>query len=154
MKLENLGPWVFQIFFCSIPLFPLLLWLKWNIYYTLVLPCKCLQLVFFPHISSLLSDWLISSDLSSHSFCNLHSGVIFRLCFKPQVLYFPLLSCWKFSALHSLWPLFLEVPLHSSFKPWSTAASIWFALGGLRRLHFLLRIKRSCYPDSLRAKSF
>lgn len=47
MKLENLGPWLFQIFFCSITLFPLLLWLKWNIFYTSVLPCKCLQLYFF-----------------------------------------------------------------------------------------------------------
>lgn len=46
MKLENLGPWLFQIFFCSITLFPLLLWLKWNIFYTSVLPCKYLQLYF------------------------------------------------------------------------------------------------------------
>lgn len=108
MKLENWGHDFFQIF--SVLLLSFLCFCDLNEIYFIYryYPASVCSLCFFSiHFLIVLRltyfSWLIFTF-----FCNLHSGVIFGARFKPQMLYFPVFSCWKFLAFHSLLPVFLS----------------------------------------------
>ena len=142
MKLENLGPWFFQIFFSSITLFPLLLWLKWNIFYTSVLPCKCLQLFFFSKFSH-----CPQIDLFLLTYLHILFVIFILVLYSGYVLNLKCCIFHRFPVEILSYQFFLKFLCIATlnFDPLILVSNL--SWGSLRCLHFLLRIKRSYYPN-------